>query len=132
MSVTLHWYDAEETILIYNFDDNWTWDEFVKVDAPIWNMVNLADKRVDLILDMTPVEQFPIGLPPVMHRTGKRGESSKVGLVIIVDIPAIAQILYGVFRRIYPKSATHYRFTDTLSQALQQIEEDRDKSIYRS
>lgn len=125
MPVEFCWHDEQETIAIYTFSGSWFWDEFERVDRPLWEMFHKNPRRIDIVADFTRINNFPLGLPPTMHRVGSRTESVKRGLVILVDAPRIAKILFAIFRRTYPGAASVYRIVPTLDQALAIIEEAR-------
>jgi len=132
MPVHLQWYDTKQTILYYTFDEPWTWDEFARLDAPVWDFVTQSDVRIDMIIDYSDAESFPIGIKNIMGIAGENTTTDRDGLVISVSGPQFIKILFTVFKRLYPQSVKPYRIVDILSEAITIIEAERGEAIKQS
>lgn len=127
MPVTLTPYDEGETILIYNLKENWSWSEFIRVDNDVWEYFEKTDKRIDLIFDFTNSNSIPLGVGEMIKRAGKRTAPPSKGLGVVVNPPIILPIALNTLRRIFPVAASIYRIVDTLDDAIQLIETDRNR-----
>jgi len=125
MPVTLKSHDNNNTILVYNFEGQWSWSEFIMVDDKVWNTFEQTDERTDLIFDLTHSTHIPMGVGNIMHRVGRRTDSAKKGLCIIVNPPNITSLILGTLRRLYPLTVQIYRTVSTFEDAIQLIETDR-------
>lgn len=126
MAVTLLPYDDNKTIYIYTLTGDWTWDEFLVIDAEMRDIFEMSVQRVDLIFDLTLSSHIPMGASKMIHRAGQRTVPPSHGLVIIVKPPAILPILLGAMRRLYPKTAKIYHIADTREKAINMIQMDRE------
>jgi len=131
MPIQLQWFDAQQTILYYTFETPWTWAEFAKIDAPTWEFIARSDDRIDMIIDYSNVERFPIGIKDIMNIAGENTTTDREGLVISVGGPVYIKILFTVFKRVYPQSVKPYRQVNTLDEAVALIEAERGDPITR-
>lgn len=129
MPVYLNWFDDKHTILYYTFEDPWTWAEFAQLDAPIWDFVAQSPYRIDIVIDYSNAERFPIGIKDIMNIAGENTTLERDGLVISVGGPLYVKVLFGVFKRIYPQAVKPYRIVDHLHEAIEMIEAERGEPI---
>jgi len=133
MPIKVSWFDDKKSVILCEFEGHWTWQEYSEIELAVWNAIVPMDYQVDLLLDWTQSGSFPLGLMDIIHRTGektipKRDDSQ----IINVSESTILKVMYGGFRRMYPKVATNYHLTVTLDEAIQLLEAQRSESITQS
>lgn len=97
--------------------------------VPLWDLLRDSPHRIDRIADFTHTNSLPMGSPNMMHQAGDRTQATdEKGLVILVDLPRIASLMFAVFRRVYPKTTKVYKIAPTVEQALKMIETSRQQS----
>ena len=131
MPIYLNWYDTNKTILIYTFEGRWTWEEFHEIDKPTWKLIADADYRIDIIIDYTTIERFPLGILDAIHYAGEGQEPQSDGHIVVIGGPYFLKILYGVFRRVYPRMSAIYHLVDTYDDAICILKKQRGKPIIK-
>ncbi len=132
MPIALNWFDDKNTVLLYSFEGSWTWEEFHELDDPVWNLIAKVDYRIDLLIDWTQSAGFPLGIMASMHRAGENVIPQTDGLTISIGGPYLIKIMFGIFRRTYPKAAASYRLVDSVDDAIKLLEQERGTSITKS
>ena len=131
MPVTLSWFDDQQTILLFKFEGEWTWEEFYKLDEPTWDLIACANYRIDILMDWSQIKRFPLGMMNALHRSGEDVTPKDEGMVVSIGGPYFIKMMYGIFRRLYPKAVTVYRLVDTLDEATHLLEDERGEPIHQ-
>ncbi|GAB4482135.1 MAG: hypothetical protein Kow00124_30680 [Anaerolineae bacterium] len=64
MVITFNWDDREHTLLLIEYSDPWTWDEFFETSGQIVEMAEGAGQPIDVILDIRHSTPTPVFNPP--------------------------------------------------------------------
>lgn len=103
MSVYAIWDNAQHTVIRYEFDGRWTWDEFYMVLEQVKGMLDTVPHMVDFIMNSTS-DYVP---PSFITHFGKIWQEvhPRAGTVLIVSSSGFAKAMYGVVHRLYPAFA---------------------------
>ena len=105
MPIRVYWDDPEKTIVRYDFEGNWTWDELYKVYYQAIAMETSVPYRVDIILDMRLSGRIPGNV--LLHiKNFSEKQPPNVGLSIFVTTNAFITSLYHTATKFYAKSPT--------------------------
>jgi len=125
MPVNLLWDDAEKSILRYQYEGKWTWEELHDAIVQAHAIADAIQYRIDVIFDFT----GSAGLPakPLSHAPSVARElPTQTGLVVVVGGTFFSTML-SIFNRVYPHfgSASRYKSAHTLDEAHALIERSR-------
>ena len=133
MPITVSWFDEKHTIILCTFIGHWTWQEYSLYEKNIWDYIENAEYRIDLLADWTQSAGFPLGLMDIIHRIGETMHPPRDDIwVINISKSPLLKILDGAFRRLYPKVATNYYLVGTLDEAIKFLEHDCGEAITQS
>jgi hypothetical protein len=123
MGVQVVWDDAEKRALRYDLSGRWQWDEFF----PVYNQAVEIIKPLtyDVHFIVNPADDVTRGgyLPPnVLSQIGKLNKINppNVGVTYVIGTPVL-QVLYDVFRKVYPRIAHKYVHVRSLEEARRLI-----------
>lgn len=124
MTVTVDWYDPEETILLYTYTDPWTWEECVTAIQAGRDMMRSKSHDVPLLHDMLASSKLPSS---VLSKTVSviKTRPENTGLTVFVTSGTLQQRLFDVLTRIIPQLARHYIMVTTIAEAEAAIRESR-------
>ena len=94
MPIRVYWVDTEQTILRYDFEGRWTWDEFYPAYYEAIAMENAVSHRVDIILDMRTSHMIPANALLHMKNFSEK-QPPNVGLSVFVTSNAFVIALYN-------------------------------------
>lgn len=124
MPIRVYWEDAEQTIVRYDFEGRWTWDELYVAYYQAIAMENSVTHRVDIILDMRTSSFIPANALLHMKNFSEK-QPPNVGLSIFVTTNAFIISLYNTAIKFYAKIAFYFRLVKTLDQAHTMIADTR-------
>lgn len=126
MSVSAWWDNDEQTIVRYDFEGHWTWEEFYPVYEQAIAMERGVPHRVDVILNMLKSQNIPISI--LTHaRSIARKQPGNLGISVIVTTNAAILSLYRAGIKIDSGIAHYFAATTTLDDAYRIINEAREK-----
>jgi len=133
MPITLSWFDDKHSIILCTFEGQWTWQEYTYLEKNIWDFIENADYRIDILADWSLSAGFPLGLMDIIHRIGEnRVPEQTKSMVVNISQSPMLKILIGAFRRLYSKEAKFYQLAGTLDDAIKLLEQDRGEAITQS
>lgn len=121
MSVTAKWLDDSKTVVLREFSNNWTWDDFYQAQNHVVEMLNSVDHKVDQVFDFSQSRALP---PNVITHIGNSGRNmpDNRGKSIVILQSTFYQTLYRVISRIFPAIAKNVIITDTREKALAHLD----------
>jgi hypothetical protein len=132
MGCTIRWDDPEQTILLCEIDDPWTWEEFTSTVKQQIAMMETVDHRVHTIFHIkSPRLNIHGGaishLKRLMEMTHPNEDQH-----LIVGAPGLIRSLISTLHKVYGlrQLVESYRFVATLDEAyefLKQYEQSRHK-----
>ena len=124
MPIHVYWEDANQTIVRYDFEGRWTWDELYTAYYQAIAMENSVTQRVDIILDMRTSAFIPANALLHMKNLSEK-QPPNVGLSVFVTTNAFVTSLYNTAIKFYAKIAFYFRLVKTLDQAHTMIADTR-------
>ncbi len=124
MPVRVYWEDTDQTIVRYDFEGRWTWDELFPAYYQAIAMENAMPHRVDVILDMRKSQMIPANALLHMKNFSEK-QPPNVGLSIFVTSNAFIISLYNTAIKFYAKIAFYFRLVKTLDEAHAMIADAR-------
>lgn len=131
MQITNSWSDGSKTVLINEFPQSWTWDEFVKGCFAGYDMIKTVDHTVYIVaknFNNTPkgnamgafkrVEDFPPNLALLIIQSESM---NSVGITMI-----------NVFLRVYGRQAGKVIYVKTMEDAMRLIDKHRQATPAKS
>lgn len=120
MSVTVKWYDDEQTILKYTYGTHWSWVELQDALQEGRGLQSEKSYSVCVIHDLYETLSFPPSLISNMkHYINQKPEN--IGMVAFVSRRMFLNSLYRVFRQMFPNLVGQYIHTTTVEEALKRI-----------
>lgn len=128
MPIHTFWHNDEKTIVRYDFEGHWTWEEFHAAVNRVHDMMEtVLHQRVDGIIDLTRSAMIPSG-SLVHFRTGSAKAAANWGISVLVTTSTFINVFGDTIRRMLPNLASRYFVVKTVEEALQLIEEQRHKA----
>jgi hypothetical protein len=127
MAVQVCWDDDQKTIVRYDFDARWTWDDFYEAYYQAIDMQASVTHRVDAIFDMQQTRRLPDNA--LLHlRNLSEKQPANMGYTVIVSSNSFILSLYTLAIQNHAKIAHYFRLVHKLEQAYSLISHARDTS----
>ena len=120
MAVRVSWDNDEKTIMHYQFDDNWTWEEFFPAKARAYEMISTVTHKVGVILETQHNGVIPHNLL-INFRNGMRTKHPNTAIVVIVVTRPFIRTMINTVRALSPLANVHLEMASTLGQARHMI-----------
>lgn len=104
MGISIGWDDPAKTIIRYDFDPFWTWEDLrnaVQQDDALFDSV---DHTVHLIFDMRQIEVVPANPLTQLRQVGSQIHP-RLGLIVFVGTNAWAKMVLEIFYKVYGSRA---------------------------
>jgi hypothetical protein len=122
MTIHVVWDDADKSIIRWDFEPEWDWNDFWEAFAESIRMGEGYTRRVDVIPDVTHTKRLPIGaLGAFKSADGKMPNFTK--LVVIAGPDSITRAIIKTFAQI--NRIDSWRTAATLDEARALILRDR-------
>ncbi len=127
MPIPIRWEDPEQTIVRYDFEGHWTWDEYFAAMNQIYQMFGSVEHRVDAIANMKP-GIMPIGGSAMSAaRSALRKLPPNRGVIVIIINPFISAML-SAFKQFDREFGTFLRSANSVEEARLLIQREREKA----
>lgn len=123
MASTMRWDNPEKTILLFELDDQWTWQELYNLSDEFHALMDSVPHVVDLIFQLPPgSSRVPPGIVAGLPRLIARSHPREGKNIVVGQVP-IARSILDLVRRVYGlrQIAEQFHVVDTLEQAYQLI-----------
>lgn len=125
MTVTVRWLDEQQTIVLYELSEDWTWSELYPAFEQALDMEHSVQHRVDVILELPPL----LGIPPnavsnIINIAQK--QPANLRLSVFLTRRGYIKALLNVAAHLSPTVHDFYRFAETVDDAVALIEHDRE------
>jgi hypothetical protein len=117
MGVRLYWDNPEQTIMVYEFEGAWTWEEFYTVFEQARQVIIPLPHVVNFICLYPPSYLY---IPPNILSQIRRIHQDmpeNIGVTAVVGGATAATTVYDLIKRIYPFIAARYILVRTMEQA---------------
>ncbi|MGJ3237407.1 MAG: hypothetical protein ACFE0Q_01750 [Anaerolineae bacterium] len=127
MPVKVYWLDETKKDMVwYDFEGEWTWDEFYPMYEEASCMIKSQPHRVDVLMDF----RHNLSLPPhaLTHMKGITDrQPDNTGLAIFVTTHRFISVMLNSAIKFYPKIEDYYVVAPTLEDAYTLINKDREQ-----
>jgi hypothetical protein len=124
MPIQVTWGNPEKTILLETVEGEWTLADVYAMLKQANTMIASVPHTVDVIADLTNSQFTPNNLFSALN-DAQRNQPYNTGLIIAVKANRYLKAIADVAMKLWPETAQHYRFVDTVEQAYQLIEENK-------
>jgi hypothetical protein len=116
MPIQVYWEDPEQTIVRYDFEGSWTWDEMYAAFYEGVAMETSITHRVDVILNLQHSGRIPGNI--LLHtKNFSEKQPPNVGFCIFVTTNLFLISLFNTAIKFYAKIAFYFRLTKTIEEA---------------
>jgi hypothetical protein len=124
MAWSYRWYDADQTILVCDVRDSWTWDEayaIVQEQARLLQSVSHGVHTIFWLHGIARVPQDGTGLPNLRKLLTMRQPNSQ--MVVFIGINRFGETLAAMMNKVYGMRSqiAMYRFVSSIEEALDEI-----------
>jgi len=121
MPIHITWDNSDRTILRWDFEPDWDWDEFRSAAAAAEMMITQVPHRVDIIHNALANPDVP---PPAMRFKPRPLDlPARVGVIVLVgDNPALSALI-TLFMRVFHTLNTRLAAASSLEEARMIIAE---------
>ena len=116
MPVHVSWDNEDKTIIHYQFDQDWTWDEFFPAQARAQELISTVPHKVGVILETHHNGAIPHNLL-ANARNGLRTKHPNTDIVVIVVTRPFIRTMIGTVRALSPLAHVHLEMAFTLDEA---------------
>lgn len=124
MPVNVYWTDHNQTILQYDFEGHWSWDEFYQAFRQALELETAVQHRVDVIVNMLNIDSIPGNALTHLKSTAEK-RAANAGLSILVATHSMVPMLVGIAGRFHQNIASDFRVVATLDEAVNLIQRER-------
>ncbi len=124
MSVSASWDNEDHTIIRYDFDMKWTWDEFNTAASDAFAMTRNADYIVDTISNFKPGAALPANALFQFRRAMANAPKNR-GVNVIVGSSTFIKSMVATFSRFNKQLGEKLVVADTLEEARALIRQRR-------
>jgi hypothetical protein len=122
MPVRVSWDNPQQTVVRYEFDGRWTWDEFAEATQQCGALIRTQAHVVNILADMRQgIVPSRYAIMQVKNAYDRAADNT--GLMIIVTSDRFITLLYQAFRVLYPDLAERIRIFDDLDEARTTLNE---------
>jgi hypothetical protein len=124
MSVQVRWDNEQKTVIFYEFDGKWTWDEFYPAFEQARTMLAEVAHIVDFICVFERVGGYFMPLNLLFHiRKIYTNAPPNIGVTLLVGHFSELGVIYNMIKRVYPLIAERYVIASTLDEARMVLRE---------
>jgi hypothetical protein len=118
------WYDEEETIILYEPVDPWTWEEFVDAIRRGQDMMRDKPHFVDTIYNLHPPIKMPSTSALGYFREVYATDPENSGINAVIGASAFVESLVGVTTTVMG-GRSRFKFVSNMEEAAAEIEKAR-------
>ena len=121
MPIHIAWDNADRTILRWDFEQNWDWDELRSAAAAAELMITQVPHRVDIIHNALCGPEMPSDAQ--RHKQRALDLPSRVGVIVLVGDSPMLSVLLTLFMRVFHSFNTRLATASSLEEARMIIAE---------
>lgn len=99
MPVTFEWDNAEQTVMRYDLDATWTWEEARLAMSESWVLIAERGVIVDSVATSQSVHLPPQAMPHMKALTQNR--PANAGVMVLVGPSTFIKTMFGIFNTVY-------------------------------
>jgi hypothetical protein len=116
MPISVKWDNDKKTVVHYEFNGKWTWEEYHSAIQQAYEMVKELPYIVNMILDFRFANVLPSNALSIFGRSMKT-PPKEFDLALIVSKSGFIEAIYNVFRRLNGKMAEKLVLVRTIEEA---------------
>jgi hypothetical protein len=128
MPVQVRWYDEAQTIVLYEIQGNWTWDELYPEYTRAIQMEKSVPHRVDVLIDMRRSGRLPLNVLTHMKRFSDH-QPYNIGLSIVITESQFVRALYQAGCKFYSGIGRYFAVAPSPEEALAMIAAARSEPV---
>lgn len=126
MPVHIVWDDDDRTIIRYDYEGRWTWEELYIASKQVPDMFSAVSHSVDVIHNLTGSRGLPGGALSHANRLSTQLPDNW-GVSVVAGSNMFVSGMLNVFRKIYRQFGERYFTTTTLEEAYALLRERHDE-----
>jgi hypothetical protein len=127
MSVAVRWSNLEKTIVVYDIEGRWTWDEFYPAYNEAIAMELSVTHRVDVIVDLHHANLLPDNVLTHIKNISDK-QPPNIGITVIVTKNRFVLTMYQIGTKFYGKIGHYFRVAATTDEAYAMIQSTRQEA----
>jgi hypothetical protein len=128
MPVNICWFNENQTILVYEFTGNWTWNEFYPQYQQVMEMTRDIPHRIDVLLDMRRAGRLPLNILTHVRNISDR-QTANAGLSVIVTNSQFIRAMYQAGCKFYGGIQHYFGVATSIEEAIAMFEEARQQAV---
>ena len=121
MPVQVRWYNEDKRILYYDFQGEWTWDEYFTALAEGRAIMRSVEYDICLLNDMRHASHIPNGfMSKAQTVVGSRPDNT--GRVVFIATQTFFLNLLDTVRRVLPAFGANYYYEESEERALAHLQ----------
>ena len=124
MNIKVSWDNEEKTVIRYDFEGPWTWDEFRIAAEEVFAMTRSVEHQVDTISNFFPGVMLPPNAMFQFRRIMEDAPKNR-GINVIVSSSAFIRTMVMMFGSVNRQLAKRLIIVDRLDQARAALAERR-------
>ena len=117
MPIKVIWHNTDRTILRWEFDEHWNWEEYATAQYQSNEMIEQVEyDRVDVIGDVRRSHTLPMDAI-LGYRNSLKNQSSRIGSIVLVGTNRFVKSMVKIFMKYYPSSGRRFKFADSFLEA---------------
>jgi hypothetical protein len=116
MGIKVTWENTEKTVLVYKFDEQWSWEDFYTSKKAAYDLIDTVKHPVAVIFDTPP----RLYIPPLMLTQSKSAVEkthANTNIVIISVSNMYARTMLQMVIKLSPRAAKIMRLVPTIEEA---------------
>lgn len=117
MTITVKWYNPEQTIILQKREPGWTWEEF---DAAVDQYVDLArsvEHRVAIMIDCLDAPNPPTASALSHYQRADRLKPENLVLMVVVSVGGFLETMGQVYTRARAGEREFLQFVRSIAEA---------------
>jgi hypothetical protein len=125
MGATVDWYNTSEKIIYWQFDREWTWEEYHACATQVKQMfLSKMGQPIDIIMDLTRNRIFPNDLANNLRKAQELEDPNHNYMMVIVGNDVVNGVV-RLARTFNRQLASHYYSARSVESAVQLIQAKR-------
>jgi hypothetical protein len=126
MTIRVQWDNTEKTIVRWDFDGSWEWNEYFVAQYESNCLLDSVDYLVDIIGNVQKSHLLPANALSV-YRNSLKNVSPNIGIIVLVGSSSFIRQMVNIFMKVFrfKGPGTDFRFAATEADAHQMITDYR-------
>jgi hypothetical protein len=128
MSIYVGWDSPEQTIIRWEVEGRWDWDEFEAAQQQSVALIQTVPHVVHIIADVSNSAKLPSNAL-ASFRSYRHSGLNNVGQVALVQASPLIRAAAKVIEKIAPQAVSRFHFVNTLDEAREILSKQAVRSI---